>query len=455
MLQELSRNSIILMAAAGLITACVGVGVPGTRAQTGDYGDAPDGGATGYPGPFAQTGAFPTLSTSGGAVTLNTDQARFGPGASAEADANDPADPDGQPNLNPSNTDRDDGLVDFVLVLVSIPPPAALTVNLTAPPGSGGGNFFVNAIIDMNLDGAWGGVTSPGVPEWVVKNFPVQLTAGQSTPVALPPFLFGFGNRLPDGAWLRLLVSREAVAATDWDGGGQFSAGEVEDHVIQLPVFGPTQKRIVMNMNCPRRVLFPPGRAQVRFRCQAFNIALGATAGSFSYVLNGIGANAPSVTVNPLGAPANLGCAGGPPFPAGGPVRCGNPPGDIPIAGAGPVNLFFVATDNGGPLPSNWVATASAEDPPSVVTPDGITVGFGDSFRNVTFDRVEIKIKAKIKLYKNYVLIELTPKVIGTTRPEDPISVIVRPGESWHGLSYSEMRKMGDQMIDLPPLQSK
>lgn len=432
--------------AALAVTGCVNVGGP----LPGDYGDAPDGGPTGYPGPFAQVGAFPTLSANNGAVAQDAAQIRLGPGASIEIDANDPADPDGQPNLNPANTDSDDGLVDFVLVLTSIPPLAALTVSLTAPPGSGGGNFFVNALIDMNLDGEWGGVSSPGVPEWVVKNFPVSLSANQSTPVALPPFAFGFGNRLPDGAWLRLLVSREAVTVGDWDGSGSFTAGEVEDHVIRLPTFGPTQKRLIIAMSCPDVVRFAPGAGAAPFRCPVRNIALGATAGSFSYSLTGFGANPLSVRVLPLVPPATRGClANG--FPPGGPVSCGNPPGDIPIAGAGPVTLRFAALRTGGPLPSQWTYSAVGEDPPAVVTAEGVTVGFGDSRGNVAFIEEPVEDFAEVQIgEQREVLLLLKAKDPTITAP---VEVLVRKGESFRGLSYAALSRLEGQTIDLPPLR--
>ncbi len=431
-----------------LLGACGGGGIGGP--PNGDYGDAPDGGATGYPGPFTQTGAFPTLFANGGAVTRDTNQATLGPTASPEANANDPNDPDGQPNLNPVNTDADDGLVDFVLVLTSIPPPAALTVNVTAPAGSGGGQFFLNAIIDMNLDGAWGGVASPGVPEWVVKNFPVQLAAGQATPVALPPFLFGFGNRLPDGAWMRILLSREAVTVGDWDGGGTFSAGDVEDHIIRLPRVGPGQKRLIIQMSCPPVVRFPRGRAIVRFGCQVRNIALGPDPGSFSYFLVGFGANAASVIVQPRLPPATLGCLVPPPAtPAGGPVSCGNPPADIAIAGAGPVVLPLRGIRvPGAPLPSNWTYSAVGVDPPAVIDAAGVTAGFGDSRGDMAFVETEVEEQGEIQLENGEVVIILRAK---DPRIEAPIEVSVRPGETFRGLSYGALRRHGEGPIEIPP----
>lgn len=417
----------------------------GACATPGDYGDAPDGGATGYPAPFAQTGSFPTLSASGGAVARDVAQAILGPGASVEADANDPADPDGQPNLNPANTDADDGLVDLSVVLVSIPPPAGLAVNVTAPSG-GGGAFWINVLIDLNLGGTWGGVAGPGLPEWVVRNFPVTLAAGESRTVTLPPFLFGFGNRLPDGAWMRVLLSRESVPGGDWDGSGRFSAGEVEDHVIRLPrVQG--QKRVIIAIACDSPVLFPRGVVARGFSCFVRNLALGATAGSFSYNLTST-ANGASVRVTPLGVAAT-GCA--PPVPPapppGGPVDCGNPPGDIPIAGAGPVRLDFRAARTGGPLPSTWLASASGEDPPAVVTPQGVTLGFTDAVDFVSFAEVEVAEEALLELGDG----ELT-LLMRSTDPVYPGEVRLRmgPGESFRGFRYQDLLEAAPGPVYLP-----
>lgn len=434
-----------LLGCGAAVAAAVALGACATP---GDYGDAPDAGSTGYPAGFAQSGRFPTLAGNDGAVTADVAAATLGPTASAEADANDPADPDGQPNLNPSNTDADDGLVDLAVVLVSIPPPAGLAVNVSAPPG-GGGAFWINVLIDMNLDGEWGGLAGPGVPEWVVRNFPVTLGGGESRTVTLPPFLFGFGNRLPDGAWMRVLLSRETVSGGDWDGSGTFTAGEVEDHVIRLPrVQG--QKRVMITIQCDSPVVFPRGAVTQRFKCLVRNLAPGggATAGSFSYNLTG-NANAASVQITPRGVAAT-GCnpAVPPPPPPGGPVDCGNAPGgDIPIAGAGPVRLDFTAALTGGPLPSSWLASASGEDPPAVITPEGVTIGFTDAVDFVNFVQVEVAEEALLEPGDG----EFT-LVMRSTDPRYPGEVRLRmhPGESFRGLRYRQWRERGPGPVRLP-----
>jgi hypothetical protein len=432
-----NRRALALPIVLGtLLAAC---------ATPGDFGDAPDGGPTGYAGGFAQLGRFPTLSINGGAMIADTEQARLGPLASAERDANDPADPDGRPNLDPANTDTDDGLVDFVVVLVAIPPPAAMTVDVTAPPGSAGGAYWLNALIDLDLDGRWGGTAGPGLPEWVVKNFPVQVVPGTSTRVALPPFSFGFGNRLPDGAWMRVVLSREPVGGTDWDGTGSFSAGEVEDHVVSLPVVG-ANKKIVIQMVCPRRVPFPARAAAVLFRCDVHNTALGATAGTFSYRMQGLAPNGASVQVLPRMVAARGCLAPCPACTAGGPVDCGNPAMAIPIAGAGPVPLWFRA-NKVGPLPSQWAYSGNAEDPPARVTPDGIVVGHGPSTGGVHFEEVEIGPDAVLEISGTDVVVVVRAR---QAAEDKPMRVPVGPGERFGGMSHAEFLERGAGPVRLP-----
>ena len=184
--------------------------------------------------PFAQVGNFPTLFSSNGARVLNANEAWLGESASAETDANDPADPDGITNL--TNTDSDDGLANFFISLVAIPPPTNLTVTVSAPEGSTGGTYYLNALIDLNMDGEWGGQGINGELEWVVQNQPVQVSPGVVTPFTPPSFAFSNGNLLPDGAFMRVALTKEMVPP-NWDGTGEFSAGEIEDHFIELPEF--------------------------------------------------------------------------------------------------------------------------------------------------------------------------------------------------------------------------
>ena len=344
----------------------------------GDFGDAPDGAATGYPPPFAQTGQFPTLSASGGAVTEDVSEATLGPTASIEQDANDPSDPDGQPNLAPVNTDSDDGLVDFNLLLTSIPPPAVMSVDVNGPAGSAGGTFWINVLIDLNMDGEWGGVLAPGVVEWAVINFPVVVGPGVSTPIRLPAFAYANGNRLPDGAWMRIALTDEMIVDPNWDGGGSYDAGEIEDHVIDLPQING--KTVVPRMDCPRMIPLPGNIVQ--FGCTVTN--WGPDAGTVTFTLRRLSQQT-QVSIPPAqcpGAGARRGPAPQPNDPA---IRCG----PVPIAAAGALgatlNLNFTGIRNNSNLPSRWEYRVAAVDPISQVTPEGIILGFGDSVGDFDF----------------------------------------------------------------------
>jgi hypothetical protein len=322
----------------------------------GDYGDAPDGEATNYRAAYAQTGSFPTLLESNGARTLNVEEAFLGDTASAEQDANDEDDPDGVPNL--TNTDSDDGLVDFFITLISIPPPTTLSVDVTAPEGSQGGTFYLNTVIDLNLDGEWGGQGALGEQEWVVQNEPVDVTPGETTPFTSPAFGFSNGLVLPDGAYMRVALTKEMVP-DNWDGTGEFSAGEIEDHVIELPKKdGERLPVLTVDCNGP----YKPGALVT---CIVTN---SGGAGTFTYNLHHIGTG----TVNvPL---PNCKTPGG--EPPGGPVAIGD--GPPPGAGPAPNPVMITCQSTAGKAPDRWKLTVKAIDPPSSLVPGGIISGMDD-----------------------------------------------------------------------------
>jgi hypothetical protein len=316
---------------------------PGT-VPTGDYGDAPEGGETGYPELFAQDGSFPTLFDSNGARTLSIDEATLGPTASVEVDADDPADPDGAQNL--TNSDSDDGLTDFFITLTAIPAPTTLSVDVVGPEGSPGGTFYINAVIDLNMDGEWGGRGANGELEWVVQNQPVQVAAGQTTPFTSPPFGFGNGNLLPDGAYMRIALTRETVPG-NWDGTGEFSSGEIEDHFIRLPEIGG-KKNPILSVDCGGP--YAPGAFVI---CNVTNHR--NVAGNFTYSLAKV---AGGTVVVPL-----AGCVPG--GPGGGPVAIGALGPPVPITCPSIV----------GTTPTTWRFTAKVKDPAAVVVDGGIMAG--------------------------------------------------------------------------------
>lgn len=298
-----------------------------TAPPLADYGDAP--------------GSFPTTFASGGAYAVDVTQARLGKNATTEADAVFP--------------DADDGLVQLVMLLTQIPPPATLTVQASAPPGSQGGMFYLNVVIDLTLDGQWGGKAA-GAPEWVVQNQEVKLKAGETLDVETAPFAFSNGLILPDGAWMRIALTKEHIKTSDWDGKGEFTAGEIEDHVIRIPEVDGKKPAIPV-MSCPREVDFG-GAATAVVDCTVWNIAPAGHGTDIHWSLTRLD----------------------------GGVVIAVTEGDVSVAPGDPagVKVTFTAT-KGEPLPSTWRYTAVGIDPPSLVTADGVDVGYGVSDGTVEF----------------------------------------------------------------------
>jgi hypothetical protein len=358
--RRLSINFGVILAALLLIAGCDPANdssdpaaPPSGSPILGEYGDAPDGGPTGYPEEFPQVGNFPTLFSSNGARVVNTDEAWLGESASAETDANDPLDPDGPPNL--TNTDSDDGLTDFFISLVAIPAPTTMTVNVSAPSGSEGGNYYLNALIDLNMDGEWGGRGINGELEWVVQNMVVQVVPGVTTPYTPPAFAYSNGNLLPDGAYMRLALTKEKVPS-NWDGTGEFSSGEIEDHVIWLPEFddddgdpGKTEPPPVLRVDCNG-----PYRPGQLVTCVITNRR--PVAGTFTYALRHLGPGTVGVPIATCNPP-----------PPGGPLAIG-------------ANGVVVITCNSRPgkAPDNWRLIARVVDPMAVVVAGGIHLGHSD-----------------------------------------------------------------------------
>jgi hypothetical protein len=230
-----------------------------------------------------------------------------------------------------------------------------LTVQVT---GATGGNFFLNVLIDLNMDGKWGGVAGGGEAEWVTQNFPVSVSPSGAM-VSPPPFAFANGNRLPDGAWMRIALTKEMVTATNWDGSGSFSSGEIEDHVISLPLEGGKRTpMLVVTNDGPYPV---PGATGMVFATVTVT-NLGA-AGNFNWTLNPLTGD---VDVAPVaGGPMAIAAAG---HPAGGDV------------------VTIVVTATGGTKDSSWLFRATIADPDAVVVAGGIVLGHsGESTTTLVF----------------------------------------------------------------------
>lgn len=213
----------------------------------GEYGDAPDesslppGTWDAYPGiPGMQPARFPSrYFTSYGNDPQGTLFAfigaplclsQIGMLPSAEADAYDPADPDGIPNINPITLTADQDLFDDGVVF-NVTPPESVDIYLQ------GGTGFFYLLADLNQDGDW---NDPGE---LLLEHPAALVGMMET-VPIPG---GFQGTIGE-IWVRAVISDVPIwsfvstMAPFWDGsmllpGGQ---GEVEDYFLYIPPTVPT-----------------------------------------------------------------------------------------------------------------------------------------------------------------------------------------------------------------------
>ena len=242
-----------------------------------DFGDAPDGAPAGYRGTRV-VGRFPTRldtrsSPNPGAHVLRPGSDRLGEIVTAEAGADDRADPDGVPNLV-NGDGGDDGVIALTLNLDQAPAQATLEVSASLTAGAPRGPRYLNVLIDMNLDGRWS-VGEDVTPEWAVRNLSVNLTPGASRRVASRPFVLGTINRLPDGAWMRVALTRERIVGDAWDGGGRWQAGEIEDYQLVLPraAGGASDAAAPLIATiCPSSVDVPSGALMHRTGCRLVNL---------------------------------------------------------------------------------------------------------------------------------------------------------------------------------------
>ena len=233
-------------------------------AVRGDFGDAPDGQPAGY----ANTrivGRFPTLARTlhgggiGAHITSPGDE-RLGRLVTREADADDPRDDDGRPNLV-NGDDGDDGVDGLTVDLGGLPLRAQLSITLTVAETAPSGVRYVNVLIDMNRDGRWGR-TIDAAPEWAVRNWIIVSPPGLTTRLRSEPFAIGDRTSLPDGAWMRVLLTRDPIAGDDWDGSGQWIYGEVEDYQLALPSLddpgAAPRPSPAFVLSCPQTVTVAP-----------------------------------------------------------------------------------------------------------------------------------------------------------------------------------------------------
>lgn len=233
-------------------------------APRGDFGDAPDGQSAGYANPRT-IGRFPTLfrtlnGAGSGVHITSPGEEMLGRRVTREVDADDPRDDDGRPNLV-NGDDGDDGVDGLTVELGAIPLRAQLALTLTVAEGAPSAPRYVNVLIDMTRDGRWAR-TIDAAPEWALRNWIVVTPPGVTTRVRSEPFLIGDRTSLPDGAWMRVLLTREPIAGDDWDGSGQWTHGEVEDYQLALPSVEATgaapRPSPAFVLSCPDSVTLGP-----------------------------------------------------------------------------------------------------------------------------------------------------------------------------------------------------
>ncbi|MBD3330628.1 hypothetical protein GF354_03820 [Candidatus Peregrinibacteria bacterium] len=366
------------------------------EAPLAEFGDAPEGEEAGYAGSYSSIEAkFPTL--------YNTVYSLYGPGAHAldssmewlgdpdlnqgysyEMDANDATDPDGVQNL--VNADGyDDGVRGLNVTLTQIPPPATLTVDVTVEDDAPDVPRYLNVLIDLNMDGKWKGTGAGGEPEWVVKNFVVNVAPGTTETITTDEFAYSNGLMLTPTTWMRVVLSRNPIDAaayrsSGWDGSGVFEYGEVEDYYIQLPDWddgsggsgggaggpGGGGRGLVWGkpapvMICPAKVIFPTGANAVRFSCSVFNFGgAGDVEYTFWWISGGVTILPPLIArfAMPTAPPGFF----APGFPGGVAGVVGNP-----------TRRWFTAVK--GTTPSTWGYKIVGIDPLSTVKDSIVDLG--------------------------------------------------------------------------------
>jgi len=139
----------------------------------------------------------------------------------------------------------DDGFKHFFFLLVQVPVPTYVTVDVTVPGGAPPGTRYINMAVDFDQDGKWRQYLDPlgqPVDEWVVRNVsvnvPGDITPGVTQPLVLPAFGWGSGLFFAYPTWFRVTLTQEPLNASDfgldgWDGSGPgpgFVTGETEDY---------------------------------------------------------------------------------------------------------------------------------------------------------------------------------------------------------------------------------
>ncbi|MFQ6058122.1 MAG: GEVED domain-containing protein [Anaerolineae bacterium] len=191
-----------------------------------EFGDAPD--------PFTAPGKYPTQRENNGAYHEDFTKEWLGLGVSPEWDAVDPTDPDGEPNLNPYDTDGfDDGVIVESDYRCLGNGRLRFRVTTLDPASERYGPeperlLYLRAWIDSDRDGVW---TGP-LLDWSCAPGLV-CSDGSVWPVGVPDHLVTkhfVVPIVPNGSHLWVRARLSYGAPTEPMGMAQF--GEVEDHVL-------------------------------------------------------------------------------------------------------------------------------------------------------------------------------------------------------------------------------
>jgi hypothetical protein len=227
------------------------------RAQTGEYGDAPEG-VLAYPA-TGMMGQFPTCRLTGPAGfvyhAFSAPNAWFGPMVDMEPDGNAgicPPPPYDQDECSPL-TDNDAGLIipDAYTIVGGLvttcgQPPSPRALGLVCTQAVWGANVdilvnnmtptvvYANVLMDWNQNGAWAGSSvcpMGNAPERVLTNLPVPPGfVGPLSALGPPGFLIG-----PNAGyvWTRFTIGPTQLGPT-WPGAGNFTLGESEDYLLRV-----------------------------------------------------------------------------------------------------------------------------------------------------------------------------------------------------------------------------
>jgi GEVED domain len=210
--------ALLLVCGTGLCS------LPATAAARGgslDFGDAPDGGPTGYL-KGAGLGAFPSKLANGGPRHSRLPALRLGPRVDGEADS------------RQVNRDLYDDGAEAKLRSCSGSSRLTLGLNgrgLSAAQRSGANVIYVNAWFDWNRDGDWEDGSDGCAGEWAIRNLAVPASSLGSDGLRLLPIAFKAGKQTRE-LWWRVTISLNEPAS---DVGGRgpaagYALGETEDY---------------------------------------------------------------------------------------------------------------------------------------------------------------------------------------------------------------------------------